>query len=183
MPDLPRLFSELIRFEIELWNAIDARLRAAYDLPLTWFEPMQVIARCGACRVNDIATELSITIGGTSKLVDRIEAAGYCWRRSNPDDRRSSLIELTPAGRRLLADATAVFEKELQLRLGSVLSPEALEFFSRTLSMLRAAGRTISTTEKAPQPSNTMAAGGPDAPSPPSASGPRDQTTTTSSRV
>jgi hypothetical protein len=46
--------------------------------------------------VFDIAEELSLTVGGTSKLVDRIEAAGHCVRRANPDDRRSSIIELTP---------------------------------------------------------------------------------------
>ena len=48
MTDLKALFSELIRFETELWNAVDARLRADYDLPLSRFEPMQVIARRGS---------------------------------------------------------------------------------------------------------------------------------------
>ena len=80
---------------------------------------MQVIARRGACRVNDIAEELAITVGGTSKLVDRIEACGYCRRRPDPDDGRSSIIELTPAGRRLLNAATATLERELADRLGS----------------------------------------------------------------
>src|SRR6516165_10084105 len=94
MTDLKKLFSELIRFETELWNAIDARLRAEFDLPLSRFEPMQIIGRRGACRVNDIAEELVITVGGTSKLVDRIQAAGHCRRRSNPHDGRSSIIEL-----------------------------------------------------------------------------------------
>ena len=37
MPDLKVLFSDLIRFETDLWNAVDARLRSEYDLPLTWF--------------------------------------------------------------------------------------------------------------------------------------------------
>jgi DNA-binding MarR family transcriptional regulator len=46
--------------------------------------------------------------------VDRIEAAGLCRRRANPDDRRSQIIELTPAGRRLLAKATKTFEDELR---------------------------------------------------------------------
>jgi DNA-binding MarR family transcriptional regulator len=142
MHDLQRLFSELIRFETELWDAIDARLRADYDLPLSRFEPMQIMARRGSCRVYDIAADLSITVGGTSKLVDRIETAGYCCRRSNPDDRRSSLIELTPAGRRLLAEATATFEEELRVRLGA-LSPQALEQFAEALTQLRAAGHQI----------------------------------------
>ena len=90
MSDLRDLFNDLIRFEIELWNAVDARLKREFDLPLTHFEPMSVMDRLPKCRVYDIASELGITTGGTSKLVDRIEANGYCRRLPNPEDRRSS---------------------------------------------------------------------------------------------
>jgi hypothetical protein len=38
--DHAHLFGQMIRFETELWNAVDRRLRAGHDLPLTWFEPM-----------------------------------------------------------------------------------------------------------------------------------------------
>jgi len=139
MTDLLVLFDQLIRFETELWNAVDARLRAEFDLPLSRLEPMQVIARRSSCRVYDIADELSITIGGTSKLVDRIEAAGYCVRRANPDDRRSSIIELTAAGRRVLAKATKVFEEELRTRIGSAVPERSLQQFYATLVKLRSA--------------------------------------------
>ena len=136
---LAALFSELVRMETELWNAVDLRLRTECDLPLTHFEPMQVIARIPSCRVFDIASELSITVGGTSKLVDRIEAGGHCRRLANPQDRRSSLIELTPSGRRLLARATRAFEDELQIRVGSVLSERQLAQLHATLTKLRRA--------------------------------------------
>jgi MarR family transcriptional regulator, organic hydroperoxide resistance regulator len=139
MADLPDLFHQLVRFETELWNTVDARLRAEFDLPLSRFEPMQVIARRPACRVYDIAEELSITVGGTSKLVDRIEAAGHCVRRANPGDRRSSIIELTTAGRRVLAKATKVFEDELQTRVESAVPARSLQQFYSTLIKLRAA--------------------------------------------
>ena len=75
MSDLRQVFNDLIRFEIELWNAVDTRLKREFDLPMTHFEPMSVMDRLPKCRVYDIAVELGITTGGTSKLVDRIEAA------------------------------------------------------------------------------------------------------------
>jgi DNA-binding MarR family transcriptional regulator len=136
-----RVFSELVRLETELWNAADARLRADFDLPLSRYEPMRVIERYGSCRVNEIATELVITIGGTSKLVDRIEASGLCRRRPNPEDGRSSIIELTPSGKRLLARAKLALDDELSAHLGAVLSPRALEQFLATLTKLRAVDR------------------------------------------
>jgi DNA-binding MarR family transcriptional regulator len=138
-PDLLRLFSELVRLETELWGAVERRLRADHGLPLPSFEFMQAIARTSNCRVQDIATELSITVGGTSKLVDRIEAAGHCARRANPADRRSSIVELTPSGKRLLARATATVEDELRRRLGAALSDRSSAQLIRTLTRLRAA--------------------------------------------
>jgi DNA-binding MarR family transcriptional regulator len=153
MPDLKVLFSELIRFETDLWNAVDARLRSEHDLQLTWLEPMQVMSKYTACRVFDIKEELSITVGGTSKLVDRIEDAGLCRRRANPDDRRSQIIELTPAGRRLLAKATKSVEDELQTRLESVVTGRALDKFGATLTRLRAANRPVASREGIPSAS------------------------------
>jgi DNA-binding MarR family transcriptional regulator len=145
--DLKQLFSELIRFETELWTAVDGRLRAEHDLPLHKFEPMQIIASQPDCRVYDIAGALAITTGGVSKLVDSIEASGYCRRRPNPGDRRSSIIELTPAGTKALARATKTFEAELQLRLGSALPQRALDQFASSLNKLRAASRLANSSE------------------------------------
>jgi DNA-binding MarR family transcriptional regulator len=146
--DLAHLFSELIRFETELWNAVDRRMRVSHELPMSWFEPMSVIERHGACRVNDIAQELAITVGGTSKLVDRIENAGHCDRVVNPDDGRSSIIQLTPAGKTVLRDATITFRLELDCRLGGSVDDRALTELTATLSTLRAAGIEIDKNDK-----------------------------------
>ncbi|WP_206055140.1 MarR family winged helix-turn-helix transcriptional regulator [Nocardia sp. CS682] len=138
--DSKSLYDNLIRYEIELWNAIDATLRTECDLQLTWFEILRFLAGHSGSRVQDIAAEFSITVGGTSKVVDRIEAAGYCARRANPDDRRSSLVVLTPTGRQVLDRATVVFEGELQQRIGAVLDHQTIHTVTTALATLRAAG-------------------------------------------
>ena len=136
--DLGSLFSDLIRLETELWDLVDARLRCDHDLALSWFEPMLVIDATPSCRVIDIAEALSITIGGTSKLVDRIQNAGWCERSPNPDDGRSSTIELTRAGRRLLTASQRTLTDELGVRLGEPLSTSELQRFAATVRKLRA---------------------------------------------
>ncbi|MGD9749607.1 MAG: MarR family winged helix-turn-helix transcriptional regulator [Acidimicrobiia bacterium] len=98
---------------------------------------MQVIDRTPGCRVIDIARSLSITIGGTSKLVDRIEHAGWCERSPNPDDGRSSTIALTRPGRRLLAAAHRSFTDELDSRIGSSLSETDLQRLATMIRKLR----------------------------------------------
>ncbi len=146
-PDLRLLFSELVRLETELWNAVEGRLRSDHGITLPFFEFMQVISRRPHCRVHDIAAELGITVGGTSKIVDRIEAAGYCARQANPSDRRSSIIKLTPAGKRLLPEITATVDDELRARLTPVLSDRSLAQLTRTLTRLRATARPAEATE------------------------------------
>ena len=90
----------------------------------------------------DIARALEITVGGTSQAVDRLEAVGYCVRRPNPADRRSSIVELTPAGRDTLTTAGPVFDDELESFLRVPLSPTAASQLGAALSAARRAAAT-----------------------------------------
>jgi DNA-binding MarR family transcriptional regulator len=109
---------------------------------------MRVIDDRGGCRVHDIAAELAITVGGTSKLVDRIEQAGHTRRRANPLDARSSIIELTPGGRRLLARARVVVQDELAVRIMGVLPVRVLDQFAAAVAALKAAQLTDTTSSR-----------------------------------
>jgi DNA-binding MarR family transcriptional regulator len=129
------VFERLVRVQILLWNAVDSRLREAHELPLTWFEPMRVVAELGQARVRDIAETLVITEGGASKLVDRIQAAGYLDRQPHPDDGRSSQLVLTAKGNELLEAARRTRDAELEHRMGTV----DLAGFAAALDLLEAA--------------------------------------------
>ena len=138
MLDLGRLFSDIVQLKIGLWNAIEGRLKSDFGLPLAHFELMSAMDRLAVCRVHDIAHELSLTAGGASKQVDRLVTTGYCRRLPNPADRRSSLVELTAEGQRVLAQAGATLDEELRSRLGAAVTERALRQFATTLERLRA---------------------------------------------
>ncbi len=139
--DFYPLFSALTRLETELWDAVDARLRQECGLPLGRFEAMVVVSSLGTCRVFDIASALAITVGGASKLVDRVEAAGYCSRKMNPGDRRSSLLDLTEEGKAVVARGRAVIEAELARWFTPALSPQETTTLLDLLARLRSAQR------------------------------------------
>ena len=145
--ELTALFSELVRLEVELWGAVEGRVRTEHGMALGSYEVMAVVARQPGCRVHDIATALSITVGGVSKIVDRLEAAGYCARRANPADRRSSIIELTAPGDRLLVQLSQTVEDELERRLGPARPGVSLAGLTRTLTQLRATVRATGTPD------------------------------------
>lgn len=101
---------------------------AAADLPpLSWFELLAAIKRSpsGRPRMSELADRLTLSRGGITKLVDRLQGAGYLERVSCAEDRRALQAELTSAGENMLAEMRAVYESELEPHLGRLSSEEA----------------------------------------------------------
>jgi DNA-binding MarR family transcriptional regulator len=139
MEGLRKVFDDLIRFETMLWGAIDAALETESGLTLSTFNLMWIIDSTPQCRVYDIAEALAITVGGTSQAVDRLEKAGYSIRRPHPDDRRSSIVELTPDGVAAFRSAEPVFDRALARLIGEPLSTTELAHLAGALEKLRGA--------------------------------------------
>lgn len=128
---------------VEAYGLLSAKLgvemEAEGEVPLTWYG---VLVRLGRSpdqrmRMSDLAAAVSLTSSGTTRLVDRIEAAGLIERQPCPSDRRVSYVSLTDAGRKALAKATPVHVRGIQQHLLDVLSPEEYDAFVATLRKLR----------------------------------------------
>lgn len=156
--DLVAVFGDLVRLETELWNRLDSRVRAAHGLGLAPLEVMTVIHRTPGCRVLDVAHALSITVGGASKVVDRVHASGWCRRLPHPTDGRSSVLELTASGERVAADASASVAGALALYLGAGAPASELEQLSRTITRLRQHLETTSPALSASRPEPPLTA-------------------------
>ncbi|HEY6812141.1 MAG TPA: MarR family transcriptional regulator [Propionibacteriaceae bacterium] len=116
---------------------MDVTVQQAHGVPLAWLEIMHVVAATEGCRVLDLARALSITVGGASKVVDKVEAAGLCRRNPNPTDGRSNLIQLTEPGVGLLAAADVTFSAALATIVGAAAPADELTQMSSTLRRLR----------------------------------------------
>jgi DNA-binding MarR family transcriptional regulator len=138
MSDVTSFFDALLRYEIDLWGALDDELQGGHRVSLGRFQTLRMLReRGGQARVQDLADDLVITVGAASKVVDRLERDGAARRQPNPDDRRSSLIALTPAGRRLLEAGSSTFEAALASNLPpDVISPHELASLTATLRRL-----------------------------------------------
>ena len=140
-PSRIQWLSDLIRLEIAFWDLINTRLRQEHDLSLAFFESLYFIgqSRDGSLRVGDLARALRITVGATSKLADRIEAAGLLRRELDTDDRRASRVALTDAGKRMLADASTTYEAEMATVLDATLSTAEQQHLHDLVTRLLAA--------------------------------------------
>ena len=55
-----------------------------------------MLARCRASTVAELARETQSDPGAMTRLLDRLEAKGFCRRQRSTEDRRVVRIELTP---------------------------------------------------------------------------------------
>jgi DNA-binding MarR family transcriptional regulator len=78
---------------------IDARLTAAVGHSLAENEALANLRDAGEpIRMGEIAARLTLSPGGTTRLIDRLEEAGYVVRRQDPSDRRATTVEITVDG-------------------------------------------------------------------------------------
>jgi DNA-binding MarR family transcriptional regulator len=77
-----------------------------------------------------------LTSSGTTKRLDRLEAAGHITRQPDPNDRRGVLITLTPQGRSLI-DKAAVPHMANEQRILSGLTREEQRQLADLLRKLR----------------------------------------------
>lgn len=137
--DLPDLFSDLVRCETRLYNALNDLLRARHGIVTSQFEVLRYLRDHPRARVADLAAEFAIGIGATSKSVDRLERLGWAVRAPNPADRRSSLLALTDEGVRLVEAAEETFGAGLAELVGGALDASSVAAAAHALATLRSA--------------------------------------------
>ena len=118
---------------------LDQELRAAVDLPDSWFEVLLRIGRTPgqAVPMTQLAEMVLFSSGGFTKLADRIERAGLIRRVPCPRDRRSLLATLTLEGTEVLNRALAVHVPGIQRHVLDHLDPEQRSQLERILRTLR----------------------------------------------
>jgi MarR family transcriptional regulator, 2-MHQ and catechol-resistance regulon repressor len=130
---------------IEAHAAVAARvgrdLEAAVGLPVTWFEVLLRLARSEdhQLRMTELAAQVAHSTSGLTRLVDRIEQAGYIRREACHIDRRGSFAVLTEEGQEVLRRALPGHLESLDRHLAGPLGDEVCTL-SRLLRTLRDAG-------------------------------------------
>jgi DNA-binding MarR family transcriptional regulator len=116
----------------------DSRQRAAaaalLGLTETDLLALQHLAWAGALTPSRLATALRLTSGGTTALIQRLERRDFVVRAPHPDDRRSSLVQLSPNGEDRAAQLYAPLVRDLDAATAALGDSErraVAEFLAR----------------------------------------------------
>jgi DNA-binding MarR family transcriptional regulator len=94
------------RFALRRFLAFSERAAAELGLTMQWYQALLVIKTSGGgnpISVGELAEQLMIKDNSAAELVSRLASARLVKRKTDPTDRRRSLILLTPLGDSSLA--------------------------------------------------------------------------------
>jgi DNA-binding MarR family transcriptional regulator len=107
------------RTDVRVWlrllscsTIIEKRLRRRfteqYDTTLPRFDVLAALERCpDGATMGELSRALLVSNGNVTALVRQLEEAGMVVSRPAPEDRRSSIVALTPRGRTHFAELAA----------------------------------------------------------------------------
>jgi DNA-binding MarR family transcriptional regulator len=106
-----------------LRRVLRTSIRAEYPweaLPMAQVELLQSLSESAPARVGDLATRLRLAPSTVSGLISQMMAAGLVERGTDRSDRRVAVVELSPDGRRQLADWHAAHRNRIATALGDL---------------------------------------------------------------
>jgi DNA-binding MarR family transcriptional regulator len=118
--------------------AVEADLRAAGQVPLSWYDVLLELnaAPDRRLRMSELGQRTVLSRTRVSRVVDELAAAGLAERQPDQADGRSSFAALTPAGRQALRRAWPVYRQAIHRQLTARLTPQQCRDLATLLGQL-----------------------------------------------
>ena len=102
-----QLMGLIVRSHRRLSFLLEQELVQAVGIPLVWFDVLIHIGGApeGRLTMSGLSSDVALTTGGVTRLVDRMADAGLVARQNCPSDRRSVHVVLTDSGQATLRRA------------------------------------------------------------------------------
>jgi DNA-binding MarR family transcriptional regulator len=91
-------------------DAYDELVAARLGINRSDLRCLDLLHETGTMTAGQLAQGSGLTSGATTRMLDRLERAGYLRRLADPGDRRRVFVELTPQARKLAGELYGPFE-------------------------------------------------------------------------
>jgi DNA-binding MarR family transcriptional regulator len=131
----------LLQVHALLVPVLDRELRAAVQLPLTWYDVLLELSAAEDRRLtmSELAGRVVLSRTRVSRVVDELAQVGLIRRESNPDDARSAYAVLTAEGLARFRQAAPVYLAGIERQFAQRLSEADLRAIVRALVRVREA--------------------------------------------
>jgi DNA-binding MarR family transcriptional regulator len=116
----------LLQVEARSTELVGGEIERETGLPMTWFELLANLhwPEGQRRRMSELADDVLLSRGGITRLIARMEEAGYVRREIPPEDRRAVYAVLTDKGREAVERAFPVLFDSLARHFGDQLDAE-----------------------------------------------------------
>lgn len=158
--DLSRRQDENESPELKAWRSladtyriVHARVNAdlrQYGLTLPQYSVMRIVGKseAGSLEMNEIASELLVTLANVTVIVDNLESRGYLKRVRGENDRRVVRVGLTPKGRTLWEKISAAHRAKVAELMKGLSARELRELTAQTGKVRERILRTTGSEQK-----------------------------------
>jgi DNA-binding MarR family transcriptional regulator len=118
-------------------GAIEARLREADEIPLTWYDVLWALRKAGGdccLRFRQLQDEIVLSRSALSRLVDALEKAGLVKKQTCAKDARGLDVELTEKGHKALASAWPIYSEGIIEHFARHLTAEECQQVAKILA-------------------------------------------------
>jgi DNA-binding MarR family transcriptional regulator len=117
---------------------MSCELERRCGIPLSWYEVLIQLGCANGSRLTmtQLASQISLTSGGVTRLIDRIAEAGLVERQNCPSDRRSVYVAITDEGRTTLETASTTYSSTVDRYLTAPLGADECKRISESLRRL-----------------------------------------------
>jgi MarR family 2-MHQ and catechol resistance regulon transcriptional repressor len=97
---------------------------ACQGLSIAEFGLLEILHQKGPLPLGEVQRSLSVSSGGVTFLVDRLEKKGLVERRSSQEDRRSKHAALTAKGEEVMAEILPAHAERIRESISGLTLPE-----------------------------------------------------------
>ena len=116
-------WARLLKASARLIDTAERDLKSAGLPPLAWYDALLELHRAlpDGLRPGDLETAMLLPQYNVSRLIDRLEGAGYAERLPHPGDKRGQVIRITEKGTDLIKRMWRVYRKAIAENFASKL--------------------------------------------------------------
>jgi DNA-binding MarR family transcriptional regulator len=136
---------ELLVAHSRLVPAVETDLRAAGQVPLSWYDVLLELnaAPDRRLRMSELGQRAVLSRTRVSRVVDELAAAGLAERQPDENDGRSSFAALTTRGKDALRRAWPVYREAIHRHLGAHLTADQCHELAALLGRAAAGEETF----------------------------------------
>jgi len=133
-----RAWARMMKAQQQALVAIEHALKQAGHPPLVWYDVLLEVERAGSDGIRPFELERAMLLAqyNMSRLLDRIERAGYVERRACEDDGRGQIIVITDNGKALRRKMWPVYARAIEEAVGRHLTGRQTEMLDELLGIL-----------------------------------------------